>query len=202
MKVPEINLAEEKYIKYSIDETKEEVIIHFKESDVIMSLMDFNKLIEKRMENIGVIDEEIVHGNIIDLTENSYSKYEAWDKYDSIYLHFGEWKIEIDKRDLFRLVKDVEEKTVDPTDPPFIWADELSKREALLKELLKTIDEITDLTNRYDSTYFALLSDRECPSFKDDLEVKTKLLHMWKERNNKMAYREKLKAKLEYGELQ
>lgn len=107
MKVPEINLAEEEYIKYSIDEIKEEAIIHFKESDVIMDLMDFNKLIEERMDKIGVIDEEMIHGNIINLSENSYYKYKLWDKYDSMYLYFGEWIIEIDKRDFNRLKKDI-----------------------------------------------------------------------------------------------
>lgn len=46
------------------------------------------------------------------------------------------------------------------------------------------------------------MEDRECPSFKDDLEVRNKLRPMWSKRNNLMNYREKLEAQLKYGELQ
>lgn len=137
--MPEINLAEEEYIKYSIDEIKEEVIIHFKESDVIMGLMDFNKLIEERMDKIGVIDEEIIHGNIIDLTENSYSKYKIWDKYDSMYLYFGEGIIEIDKRDFNRLKEDIIEQEDGLIREGDVTGIELSFTEPSKRSLLKAI---------------------------------------------------------------
>ena len=143
MKLDDVDMTSESYTGYFIDEGMDEVTLHFKETDVIISSEDFNRL-----------KEEII-GN-----EEGLSR--------------------------------VEVKVVDKT----------PKRETLLKELMKTTDKITDLTNRYDSTYYALMSDRECPSFKDDLEVKNKLRPMWKERNNLMNYREKLEAQLKYGELQ
>ena len=138
----------------------------------------------------------------INLTDEEYYSYYIHEDDDVVDISFQDTEIMISSEDFNRLKEEiigneeglsrVEVKVVDKT----------PKRETLLKELMKTTDKITDLTNRYDSTYYALMSDRECPSFKDDLEVKNKLRPMWKERNNLMNYREKLEAQLKYGELQ
>lgn len=193
MNLDYVDMTSESYTGYFIDEGMDEVIIHFKETDVIMSLIDFNKLIEKRMENIGVIDEEIIHGNIIDLTENSYLKYELWDKYDSMYLLFGEWKIEIDKRDLFRLVKDVEKKQQENT---ACKIESKPTRETLLNELMKTIDKEYCLIKKYNKK-FAKLS-----AITNNEEIKRSLLPLSDEINDVKEYKEKLEAQLRYGELQ
>ena len=137
----------------------------------------------------------------IDLTDEFFENYTSCE--GIVTLYFGNIGIQMDFLQ-FKRLKDIIllNEQLSEECRQYEFKEQKPSKETLLKELMKTIDEINDLTNRYDSTYFALLSDRECPSFKDDLEVRTKLSHMWKERNNKMAHMEKLKAKLEYGRLQ
>lgn len=142
----------------------------------------------------------------IDLTEEEYYSYYIHEDDDNVDINFQDTEITISSEAFDKLKEDIleQERLIKREDSATIEMDGKfsSKRETLLKELIKTTDEINDLTNRYDSTYFTLMEDRACPSFKDDLEVRNKLRPMWEKRNNLMNYREKLEAQLKYGEFQ
>lgn len=141
----------------------------------------------------------------IDLTGEEYYSYYIHEDDDNVDINFQDTEITISSEAFDKLKEDIleQERLIKREDSATIEMDGKfsSKREILLKELTKTIDEINDLTNRYDSTYFALMEDRECPSFKDELEVKNKLRPMWEKRNKLIDYKEKVKAQLKYGEL-
>lgn len=139
----------------------------------------------------------------IDLTGEEYKNYSYYGFDDIFLIKFSDTEITIDSREFDKLKEDIikTERLVkvfnvasDDKEPP--------KREILLKELTKTIDRITDLTNRYDSKYYELMKNMKYHTFKEDLEVKNKLLPIWRERNKLMNYKEKLEAQLKYGGLQ
>lgn len=138
----------------------------------------------------------------IDLTEEEYYSYYIHEDDDNVDISFQDTEIMISSEAFNILKEEIIGNEEGLSRVEFKVADKTPKRETLLKELIKTIDEITVLTNRYDSTYFTLMEDKEYPSFKDDLEVRNKLRSMWKERNYLMNYKEKLEAQLKYGELQ
>ena len=138
----------------------------------------------------------------IDLTEEKYYSYYIHEDDDNVDITFQDTEIIISSEAFNRLKEEIIGNEKGLSRVEFKVADKTPKKETLLKELIKTIDEITVLTNRYDSTYFTLMEDKEYPSFKDDLEVRNKLRSMWKERNYLMNYKEKLEAQLKYGELQ
>lgn len=58
MKLDYVDVASEEYTGYCIDGGMDEITIHFKETDVIMSLIDFNKLIEEIFENEKELDKK------------------------------------------------------------------------------------------------------------------------------------------------
>lgn len=198
MRLEEIDLTREEYKNYTIYEFDGTALIKFDDTEIIMDLKDFNKLIEERMDKIGVIDEEIIHGNIIDLTENSHSKYKIWDKYDSMYLYFGEWILEIDKRDFDRLKEDIIKKE-GLAKVEFNVANDAkkpTKRETLLKELIKTMDKENSVRTKYNEENVKLSAQM------NQNDVKEKLLPLAQKLNDIMTYKEKLEAQLKYGEFQ
>lgn len=137
----------------------------------------------------------------IDLTKEKYIDSIIW-KYDIVSIKFTDTEIIMDYKDFDKLKEDIIKQNGLGEFNVANDAKELSKKETLLKELTKTTDRITDLTNRYDSKYYELMKNMKYHTFKEDLEVKNKLLPIWRERNNLMNYREKLEAQLKYGELQ
>ena len=138
----------------------------------------------------------------INLTDEIYQKeYEVYP--ETVVLRFNKTVVEITHEQFEKLKEDIIEQELEgeitaikpsSTKPP--------ERETLLKELTKTIDKITDLTNRYDSNYHKLMRSKKYHTFKEDLEVKNRLLPISRARNYLMNYKEKLEAQLKYGELQ
>lgn len=137
----------------------------------------------------------------IDLTDEFFENYTSCE--GIVTLYFGNIGIQMDFLQ-FKRLKDIIllNEQLSEECRQYEFKEQKPSKETLLKELMKTTDEITDLINRYDSTYFALMLDKEYPSFEDDLEVKNKLRPMREKKNNLINYREKLEAQLKYGELQ
>ena len=137
----------------------------------------------------------------VDLTNEYFKIYTK--KEDTTILYFSNTAIKLDNKS-FEELKDqiMLSEELSESLKMFQRACDKPSKGTILKELTKTIDRITDLTNRYDSTYYTLMETKKYHDFKSDLEVKKEILPIWQERNDLMNYKEKLEAQLKYGELQ
>lgn len=145
----------------------------------------------------------------IDLTEEEYYSYYIHEDDDVVDISFQDTEIMISSEAFDRLKEDIleQERLIKREDSATIEMDGKfsSKREILLKELIKTIDKIHDLDEKVDEKYAKeytkLLEKSAYPSQKEMFELQQTGNHLIKEREKLKVYKERLEAQLEYGDL-
>ena len=145
----------------------------------------------------------------INLTDEEYYSYYIHEDDDVVDISFQDTEIMISSEAFDRLKEDIleQERLIKREDSATIEMDGKfsSKREILLKELIKTIDKIHDLDEKVDEKYAKgytkLLEKSAHPSQKEMFELQQTGNHLIKEREKLKVYKEKLEAQLEYGDL-
>ena len=141
----------------------------------------------------------------IDLTEEEYYSYYIHEDDDNVDITFQDTEIMISSEAFNRLKEDIleQERLIKREDSTTIEMDGKfsSKREILLKELIKTIDKIDDLTREYDEKYMESIGDAGFLTPSEEVKLKKELYPLHKEKNRQIAYKQKLEAQLEYGDL-
>lgn len=138
---------------------------------------------------------------IVDITPQVYEKVDIGS--EEVILSFDSTEILMDLPDWNKLKRDIIEQeglarvefnvAIDENKTP--------KREILLKELIKTIDKIDDLTREYDEKYMESRGDAGFLTPSEEVKLKKELYPLHKEKNRQIAYKQKLEAQLEYGDL-
>lgn len=144
----------------------------------------------------------------IDLTGEEYKNYSYYGFDDIFLIKFSDTEITIDSREFDKLKEDIIKKE-ELAKVEFNFANdakEPSKRETLLKELIKVIDSLKDLDKEseeiYEKEFGELVAEKPYPSQEDIFELKQKTLPLVRKMDELKYYKEKLEAQLKYGELQ
>lgn len=144
-------------------------------------------------------------GVIINLTLNEYIGLWVSKEQDTATIIFKDTDITFSSEAFNRLKEDIleQERLIKREDSATIEMDGKfsSKREILLKELIKTIDKIDDLTREYDEKYMESRGDAGFLTPSEEVKLKKELYPLHKEKNRQIAYKQKLEAQLEYGDL-
>ena len=146
---------------------------------------------------------------IINLTLNEYVGLWVNKEQDTATIIFKDTDITFSSEVFNKLKEDIleQERLIKREDSATIEMDGKfsSKREILLKELIKTIDKIHDLDEKVDEKYAKeytkLLEKSAYPSQKEMFELQQTGNHLIKEREKLKVYKERLEAQLEYGDL-
>ena len=146
----------------------------------------------------------------INLTFNEYVGLWVSKEKDTATIIFNDTDITFRSEAFDKLKEDIlrQERLIKREDSATIEMDGKfsSKREILLKELIKTIDKIHDLDEKvdekYEKEYTKLLEKSAYPSQKEMFELQQTGNHLIKEREKLKVYKEKLETQLKYGELQ
>ena len=142
---------------------------------------------------------------IINLTLNEYVGLWVSKEQDTATIIFKDTDITFSSEAFDRLKEDIleQERLIKREDSATIEMDGKfsSKREILLKELIKTIDKIDDLTREYDEKYMESRGDAGFLTPSEEVKLKKKLYPLHKEKNRQIAYKQKLEAQLKYGDL-
>ena len=136
----------------------------------------------------------------VDLT-NEYFKIYTRDE-DIIMLQFNNTAIKLDNKS-FEELKDqiMLSEELSGSLKMFQRACDKPSKGTILKELLKTIDKIEDLTREYDEKYMESRGDAGFLTPSEEVKLKKELYPLHKEKNRQIAYKQKLEAQLEYGDL-
>lgn len=137
----------------------------------------------------------------VDLT-NEYFKIYTRNE-DTTMLQFNNTAIKLDNKS-FEELKDQIMLSEELSGSLKMFQRECDKpsKETLLKELMKTIDKVENLVSRYDEKYLELMAQQDILSPDTEIAVRKEIYPLYKEKQEQVAYMEKLKAKLKYGELQ